>query len=353
MTSSEKRSVTLKDVAAAAGITAAAASMALSGRSRISAETVERVKAIAAELGYVPSSAGRSLRSQKAGAIALIVPNSARHVFGHSYFMHVLNGVTEAANDHDTSLLVSTSSTRTNGIAAYERVMRSGRVDGAIVTSAAIGDPNIQRLTQTGLPVVLIGNDPTLTDCPSVWIDDVEASRQITEHLITTHQRRRIVHVAGPLDHQTGVDRRDGFLRAVRANGLDDTAIVMEGNLSEASGYEAVASLLKAKQLPDGIVFANDDMAFGGLSALREAGVSVPEDVAVVGFDDFGQARWSWPGITTMRVPAEQVARIATDEIFARISGAEGVEDHVQLEANLIPRESCGCTRQPEPLPSD
>jgi DNA-binding LacI/PurR family transcriptional regulator len=355
------KAVTLKDVAKRVGITSAAASMALSGHERISDKTRAAVKQAADELGYVPSSAGRALRSQKAGAVALIVPASSQHVFGHMYFMHVLTGVSTAATAHDSQILVSTNADDAGGVAAYERVMRSRTADGAIITSAAIDDENIETLVASGLPVVLIGNFPYLERSVSVGIDDVAATRRITEHLIHEHGRTRLLHVTGTLDHQTGIDRREGFLAAVRdarAAGVDlAEPVVVEGDLSEQSGALAIELALagatpadaapagaRATPAPfDAVVFANDDMALGGMRALAAAGIRVPEDVSVVGFDDFGLARVTTPGITTVRVPAEEMARIATERLFELIDGDGDGPPHQELPVEIVLRGSCGC----------
>lgn len=338
------KSVTLKDVAAKVGVTSAAASMALSGHDRISERTREAVRRAADELGYVPSSAGRALRSQRADAVALIVPNSSTHVFGHLYFMHVLTGMSTAANAHDAQVIVSTNADTSSGGVAYERVMRSRTADGAIVTSAAIDDDHVQALVASGLPVVLIGNYPHLERAVSVGIDDVAATERLVEHLVTVHGRRRLLHVTGTLDHQTGIDRRDGFLLAANAHGLAEVAVV-EGDLSEASGAAAMERIVDEQPGYDGIVFANDDMAVGGLRVLRRAGVRVPEDVSVVGFDDFGLARVTTPGITTVRVPAEEMGRIATERLFDLVDHRRDPAgtQHTELPVEVVLRGSCGC----------
>ncbi|WP_058726947.1 LacI family DNA-binding transcriptional regulator [Curtobacterium luteum] len=340
------KSVTLKDVAAKVGVTSAAASMALSGHERISEKTRAAVKRAADELGYVPSSAGRALRSQRADAVALIVPNSSTHVFGHLYFMHVLTGMSTAANAHDAQVIVSTNADTSTGGVAYERVMRSRTADGAIVTSAAIDDDHVQALVASGLPVVLIGNYPHLARAVSVGIDDVAATEHLVDHLVTVHGRRRLLHVTGTLDHQTGLDRRDGFLRAANTHGLPEVAVI-EGDLSEASGAAAMEQVVREQPGYDGIVFANDDMAVGGLRVLRRAGVRVPEDISVVGFDDFGLARVTTPGITTVRVPAEEMGRIATERLFSLVDGRgsdpDGDDRHTELPVEVVLRGSCGC----------
>lgn len=342
-----RSAVTLKDVAERVGITSSAASMALADHSRISSKTKAAVRQAAQELGYVPSSAGRALRNQRAGAVALIVPNTSQHVFGHSYFMHVLTGVSDAANAHDSQVIISTNSDAENGVAAYERVVRSRSADGAIVTSSAVDDFHVEELVASGLPVVLIGNFPYLPGSVSIGIDDVAATRTLTEHLIDVHGRRRLVHVTGPLDHQTGLDRREGFLAAVRSRGLESDAQVVRGEFNEESGAAAVVAALAHSREVDGIVFANDDMAFGGLQELKRAGLRVPEDISIVGFDDFGLARVTTPGITTMAVPAEEMARRATERLFDLVDGRFDGPAHEELGVTFVPRRSCGCPDAP------
>lgn len=346
------RTVTLRDVAQAVGVTPAAVSLALSGSPRISERTKDAVVKAAAELGYVPSSAGRALRSQRSGTVALIVPNTSQHVFGHMYFMHVLTGVSEAANEHDAQVLVSTNAEEVNGVTAYQRVMRSRSADGAIVTSAAIDDGNIATLVSSGLPVVLIGNFPYLRDVVSVGIDDVAATRQITDHLVAVHRRSHILHVTGTLDHQTGVDRREGFYAAIAEARLPKPTVI-EGDLSEASGAAAIERALDGAPEDgppfDGIVFANDDMALGGMRVLQRHGIRVPEDVSVVGFDDFGLARVVTPGLTTVAVPAEEMARRATERLFQIIDGDRSGAPHQELPVQIVVRRSCGCGEQSTP----
>ena len=333
------RQVTLRDIADRVGITPAACSMALADSDRISPATKEAVRLVAAELGYVGSSAARALRKQRAGAVALIVPTTSQHVFGHSYYMHVLSGVTSVANDHDLQVLIATNADTARGLTAYERVMRSNSADGAILTSAAIEDETVGRLLGSGLPLVLIGNFPQLEDAITIGVDDRAASREATAHLIEAHGRRRLLHLTGPLDHQTGVDRRDGFLDAVAAHG-PASAVVLEGDFSEASGYRLVES---ADGTFDGIVAANDDMAFGALTALRSQGREVPGDVSLIGFDDFGLSRTTTPAISTVSVPAEQMAAVATTRLLELIDGKRSGWTRRQFEVSLRLRRSCGC----------
>jgi DNA-binding LacI/PurR family transcriptional regulator len=335
-------SVTLRDIAEQVGLSVSAVSMALQDHPRIGAETKARVREVADDLGYVANSAGRALRARRADAVALIVPNTSRHVFGHAYFMHVLTGVTDVANERDAQLVVSTNPDESHGKVAYERVMRSGSVDGAIVTSASVDDDNIERLVDSGLPIVLLGRFPYLPDAVSVGVDDVAAARLATDHLIQQHGRRSLVHISGPLDHQSAIDRRDGFLAACEAHGIRHR--IIEGDFSEESGSDAGAELAAELGSFDGIFAANDEMALGAMSRLAPHGL-VPTQISIIGFDDFGLSRVTSPAITTVHVPAERMARLATERLFDMLDGAriEGEDAHAILPVELVVRESCGC----------
>jgi DNA-binding LacI/PurR family transcriptional regulator len=249
--------------------------------------------------------------------------------------------VTAVANERDAQVLISTNPDETHGMAAYERVMRSGSVDGAILTSAAVDDDNIQRLVAGGMPVVLLGRFPYLPDAISVGVDDAAAAHAATEHLITTHGRRTLAHVSGPLEHQSAIDRRDGFLAAVRQHGVSGT--VIEGDYSEESGTRAADDI--AALDADGLFAANDEMAFGSMRRLATLGREAPAQISIIGFDDFGLSRVTSPAITTMHVPAERMARLATERLFDVVAGNEIPEQlaHAVLPVELVARQSCGC----------
>ena len=329
----------MTDVAKLAGVSVGAASMALRDHARISVETKLRVRAAAAELGYVRNAAGRMLREQRAGAIAVVVPNTSRHVFGHAYFMHLLTGISEVANRRDNVVMISTNADAEHGVAAYERILRSGQVDGVIIASAALDDPYVERMVESGLPIVLVGENHDLDDVAAVSLRDVEAAASITRHLVEDHGHRRIAHIAGPLGHQTGRDRFAGFVEAM-GNQFDE-ALVRSGTYDEESGALAMSSLIDARLSFSAVFCANDEMAYAAMTVAAAAGLRIPQDVAVVGFDDFGLARVVTPALTTIRVPAQEMGRIAADLLFGVVDGASA--RHVVVEVDIVLRQSCGC----------
>ncbi len=337
-----RRVVTLRDVAAAVGISQSAVSMALSGNPRISAATRKAVLAAASELGYVPNSAGRALRAGRSTSIALVVPQTGNHVFGHPYFMHLLVGVTATANQQDAALMVSTSPDETHGVTAYERVLRSQAAAGAIVASAAVGDLNVARMVDASIPVVLIGRFPHLPTAISVGVDDVHGAALITGHLIQAHGYRRLAHISGPLDHQTGIDRYQGFRQALGESGIPATHTLATGDYSEESGRAAMAQILDSMADVQAVFAANDEMAYGALLEARARGLRVPEDVALAGYDDFGVSRLTTPGLTTVRVPAERLGQQAAERLLQLIDGSRPEPGHAVLPVELVLRDSCG-----------
>lgn len=312
--------------------------MALRDHKRISRESRDRVRAAAEELGYVRNAAGQALREQRAGAIAIVVPNTGRHVFSHPYFMHLLEGVNEVANRRDAVVMISTNTDKEHGVAAYERILRSGRTDGAIVASAAVDDPNVLRMAASGFPIVVVGDIGGGLDVSSVALPDRQASAALCRHLAEVHGHERIAHISGPVDHQTGRDRLAGYRDVV---GSGSSALLRHGTYDEESGAEAMTSLLDGEGGWSAVSCANDEMAFGALRAARARGVRVPDDVAIVGFDDFGLARAVEPALTTIRAPAREMGRLAAEFLFEAVDRAR--PQHAVVDVDIVLRRSCGC----------
>jgi DNA-binding LacI/PurR family transcriptional regulator len=339
---SSLRAVTLRDIASVVGISQSAVSMALADHPRISEARKEAVRVAARDLGYVANSAGRALRSGRSAAIAVVVPNTGQHVFGHPYFMRLLVGVTAAANTRGSVLMISTNPDETNGVTAYERVLRSQAAAGAVIASAAINDPDVSRMVEGALPVVLVGRFPHLPGAVCVGVDDVAGAWAVTRHLVVDHGLRRIGHISGPLEHQTALDRYEGFRGALAESEQSCTHALAIGDFSEDSGRQGARHLLEGMPDLQAIFAANDEMAYGALLELRSRGLRVPEDVALAGYDDFEVARLTSPALTTVRVPAEELGRLATQRLFDLIDGKIPSPTHVVLPVEVVLRESCG-----------
>lgn len=335
----------MKDVAKMAGVSSATVSLALAGDARVNAKTRQLVIEAANKLNYIPNEIGRSLRSKKTETIALVIPHTSQHVFSHPYFLKLLEGISEVLDKHNYNLLLSTTPSENDEQAAYEKVLRNRRADGVIISSASIGDRNLLRLIDSGFPVVYLGpwsHDDLIT----VERDDIAGAYTATEHLLKLG-RKRIVHITGPLDHQAGRDRLEGYRRAIQKQGARvDENLIIEKDFSLEAGYEAVSELLDRKIAFDGLFASNDLMAFGAMKRLLESDIQVPNDVSIVGFDDIDMASIFHPTLTTIHQPMKQMGIIATEKLIAELHGETNIDKRTIVQTRLIVRESCGGLRR-------
>jgi DNA-binding LacI/PurR family transcriptional regulator len=337
--------VTIRDVARLAGVAPSTVSMALANHAEIAEETRQLIREAAAKLRYTPNHAARSMRSELQRAVGVVIPHSSAHVFSHPYFMDILGGITEVANDHDFVVILSTAREEDQGESAYIKMLRAQRVDGVILASAALFDRHVMELALSGYPFVFLGRYPLNQNITAVGVDDIGGAGMLTSHLLA-HGYRSIVHITGPLAHLSAVDRRDGFRNALARAGIasrDEDLI--EGDYSEASGRLAAQHLLERPRLPEAIFAANDEMAFGVLDVFRARGLRIPEDVALVGFDDLAIARVMSPALTTIHQPIVQLGATAAERLIALVEHQEAPETQTIVPVTLTIRDSCG----PEP----
>jgi DNA-binding LacI/PurR family transcriptional regulator len=244
--------------------------------------------------------------------------------------------------------VLSTSPAEEDEDTAYDRVAGGRRADGMIVLGAAATDLHAAQLTRAGFSVVRFGRSPLMPGVPSVSLDDEVGAYQATKHLIEVHGSRRPAHVSGPLRHQSAVDKRDGFVAALRDAGLSlDPRLQIEGDYTEESGWKAGHGLLGRIDSLDAVVCANDQMAMGLLQSLREGGVAAPGDVRVVGFDDHPLSSYLQPKLTTVGADFVHVGREAAHLLLRLLDGESGPAPHIVLPSRLVVRNSCGCESPP------
>ena len=338
--------VTLADVARLAGVSKTSASMALAGSPRVAGETKLRVRRAASELGYVPHFAAAALRSQRADSVAVALPHVARHVFSHPVFIDLLEGISAAANELDLSVLLSTARSARDESSAYSRILRGRQAGGVIVAAASVHDLNPDDIHRAGYPVVVVGRLPRSSAVASVGIDDIGGARAAVLHLARHHGTIRIGHVSGPLDHQSAIDKRDGYIAALAEAGLTmDPRLFFEGDYEESSGRAAALALLPHLRPGDGIFFSNDQMAIGAIGAWREQGLRVPEDVRVVAYDNHPMARHTSPPLTTVDADMVEVGNLALRQLHRLLEGETGLAP-IELPTRLVVRRSCGCTAE-------
>jgi DNA-binding LacI/PurR family transcriptional regulator len=334
------RRSTLKDVARLAGVSPATASMAISGSPRVSETTKAAVREAALRLGYVPHAAGRALRSQRVGAIAVVLPHSSEHVFSHPTLTTLLEGIVSVAAENDLSTVLSTSRTEQDEASAYRRLMQGRQVDGVIVASASVADANVIELARSSYPLVVVGRLPHLPQVTTVCLDDRHGGEVATQHLLQVHGTRRIAHISGPLGHQSAQDKLAGYRAALVAAAIaPDPALEVEGDYSDGGGYEAVESLLRAGTPFEAIFAANDQMALGATDALRAHGLAVP----LVGYDDIPLARYTSPALTSVQGDMAAVGALAARRLLSLVDGHAVPETVKFLPTGLMVRRSCGC----------
>lgn len=325
---------TIEEVASTAGVSRSTVSRVVNGSTAVSPEALAAVRAAIDELNYVPNRAARSLASRQTHAIALIVPEDTTRFFGDPFFAAIVAGITGALGGSDYLLnLLIASDDPGDKMTSF---VRNGGVDGALIVSHHTSDAFVGRIADA-VPVVFGGRPVRRHEGDYVVdVDNVAGAKNATQRLIDIG-RTRIATISGPLTMVASEDRVQGFRAALADAGLTPYA-QEEGDYSEASGAEAARRLLDGGR-PDAIFIASDLMARGALTALRSAGVRVPEDIALVGFDDSSVAVTTDPQLTTMRQPMYAQGEAMARVLLSRLAG-ENPPTTTILPTELVIRAS-------------
>ncbi|MEW2381010.1 LacI family DNA-binding transcriptional regulator [Micromonospora sp. NPDC047707] len=327
---------TLEAVARRAGVSRATVSRVVNGSTTVAEPIREAVRRAVAELGYVPNLAARSLVTQRTDSIALVMPEAATRVFSDDQvFPGIIRGAAQELEAADKQLVLMLAGSP----AGHERVERytTGRhVDGVLFASLHGADPLPGRLARLGIPVVCSGRPLGDEDVPYVDVDHVGGVSRAVRHLIDGG-RRRIATIAGPQDMVAGIERLTGYRETVAAAGLPE--MIALGDFTRESGAAAMRQLLAEQPDVDAVFAASDLMAHAAMRALRETGRRVPDDVAVIGFDDIETAAYTEPPLTTVRQPIQEIGRQMTRQLL-RLAAGDPIDPAVILPTELILRES-------------
>ncbi|GAA4205391.1 LacI family DNA-binding transcriptional regulator [Microbispora amethystogenes] len=326
---------TLEAVAARAGVSRATVSRVVNGQLTVTPQIRDAVMRAVDELGYVPNSAARSLVTQRTDSVALVVSEPPTRVFSEDpMFSTVIRSASlelEAADRQVVLMLAGSPKSH----ARIERYVAGGHVDGVMLISMHGADPLPAALARMGVPVVSYGRPAVPVPLPYVDNDNVGGAEKAVRHLLD-RGRRRIATIAGPQDMIGGQDRLTGYRDALRDS--DRRSIVAVGDFTRQSGAVAMRHLLQDDPHLDAVFVANDLMAIGALQALRQAGRRVPDDVAVVGFDDIEAARYTEPPLTTIRHPVSEQAAAMVRLLLGLLRG--GPAASVVLPTELVVRDS-------------
>lgn len=332
-------SPTLDEVARLAGVSRATASRAINGGHRVSPTARDAVDTAVRTLGYTPNPAARSLVTRRTDSVAVVVPEPDDRVFSDPFFARTLNGVNRVLAERDLQLVLLLARPGQEE-ARMLRYLRNRHIDGAIVVSHHRADSLADHLSALDLPCAFVGRPWTSADRVAyVDTDNVAGGRVATEALLE-RGCRRIATIAGPADMTVGQDRLEGWRTAMRAASLPDDAVV-HGDFTEEGGESAAAELLARHPDLDGVVVASDLMAAGALKTLAGLGRRVPDDVAVVGYDDLGVAERTTPRLTTIHNPIGDMAEHATRLLLDQIEQDRGVQPmRVVFPPALVRRDS-------------
>ncbi len=340
-TGSRIRRPTIKDVAKNAGVSIATVSKVINEiPGHYSPGTKKRVAKAIESLNYQPNLVARSLRSSKTHTVDFVVPEL------QPFFTEILKGVQYVAKKKSYSVVVCDTGYDPGQEAAHVDSLLKRRVDGGIFTSGVIQSEHILRLKEQGIPIVLIEkfiNDP---DIPGVLIDNISAARKAVKHLIELGYRD-IGFISAPVEMIPFKDRFEGYRRALHENMIpyNSSNVHIKDNIGRESledGYRLMERIIQQGNYPRAFFIVSDTLAIGAMKAIRDSGLRVPDDIAIVGFDDIEMASFCEPPLTTMAQRKYEMGVKGMELLVKAMSGVKLRKKEVKLEVELIVRESCG-----------
>ena len=341
------RRVTSQHVAERAGVSRTTVSFVLNNveGAQISTETRQRVLQAAKDLGYVPDAVAQSLASGKSRTIGLVLARPSRQIAADMYLTQVLDSLFSKLHKHGMRLMLEILDDQQSQ-KSYLELIRSKRIDGVIYSGPQFNDETLNALLSIGFPTVLMGYLPDTPFC-SVDIDNYQAARTATEHLIDCGHTSIACITNAALSYTAAKDRLQGYQDVLESNHISyDKSLVRCGAFTPESGYLQMKDILDSQShLPTAAFIASDVVAAGSVTAIYEKGLRIPEDIAIVGFDDVPLARYLTPPLTTLQIPIRAMAQLAFSMIIQLINRQEPDEKHIFLDTNLVIRKSSASAR--------
>jgi len=338
----KSKRVTSQDVANLAGVSRTTVSMVLNevkGVS-ISSETRQRVRDAAKNLGYVPNATAQALATRRAKAIGLVMTRSPHHIASDTFLPQILGGLLDVIRQHNFRLLIE-SVEEEHQDRVYLELAQAKHIDGMILLTPRIDDKGLKKLEEVGVPTVLMGqlNGSNLY---SVDVDNRLAANKATQYLIDLgHTRIACIANAHSL-YSAAPDRVLGYKDALLPAGIPpDDKLIKHADFNPQSGFDCMRSLLSSKEEFSAVFVASDNVAMGAKSALREANLRIPDDISIIGFDDIPWAPYSDPPLTTVRLPAQELASEACLLLLDLVKGSAPENRNVVLDTELVIRQSC------------
>jgi LacI family transcriptional regulator, repressor for deo operon, udp, cdd, tsx, nupC, and nupG len=326
----------MRDVAKLANVSPATVSRVIRHPNLVSKETREKVLVVIKELNYQPHMIASQFRTRKTKTILVVIPD-----IRDPFFSQVLRGIEYTASYYGYKVLLGDTGNNLDKERQFIDFLFQKQVDGIILLTARLDISNLQQISAQ-FPMVLACEYLDGLEVPMVSIDNVSSARKMTEHLIQLGHIR-IAHITGPMDVVLSRDRLRGFQQAMMIHELTiPPAYIQEGNYGLKSGYSQMIKLLALEELPTAVFTFNDEMAMGAIKAIKDYGMKVPDDIAVVGFDNLEISAVFEPGITTIQQPKYEIGEQAMDLLIKLINGVLLSKKKFVLQDELIVRESCG-----------
>jgi LacI family transcriptional regulator len=330
--------LTLEDIARMSGVSRSTVSRVINGDRNVNEQTRTKVQSIIQSIDFQPNLAARGLAAGHTRVIGLVIPTGVTAIFTDPYFPLVIQGVSAACNARGYSVMLWLAEPEFER-RTISQILYNGLIDGVVVSSMLVNDPLIERLYESKRPFITIGRHPTNDKINYVDIDNRAGAYQGVSHILRTG-RRRVGVINGPHNTIASLDRYQGYLDALRERGVTlIPELVAEGEFSDTTGYLAMKRLLP--HCPDAVFVASDAMAFAAMRAIQEAGLRIPEDIAVVGFDDLPAAANSSPPLTTVRQPIQRTGSIAAEMLVDMIEHPDPLPRRIVLPTELVYRSSC------------
>jgi LacI family transcriptional regulator len=335
--------LTLEDIAKLVGVSRSTVSRVVNGSPNVSQEVRQRVLKVIQSTGFQPNAAARSLASQRSRMIGLVLPRSVSSFFTDPFFPQLTQGIAFGCNNNDLTLSLFLVGNKEDEEKIYPRISRRGLLDGILVQAGQPTDKLIPLLFKSNLPTVMIGRPFDQTGINYIDVDNVNAASKATTHLVNLGYKR-IATITGSKGSAVTADRLEGYKKAIENSGATlDEKLVVEGDFTEASGYNAMKELLPFR--PDAVFAGSDVMAAGAIRAAQEAGLQVPEDMGVVGFDDVPLSSITTVQLTTIRQPILRLGIKAVELLMDIIDNGITPARRTILDTELVIRESCGARK--------
>jgi len=331
--------ITISDVSKHAGVSIATVSRVLNNNFPVSEETAAKVRAAIKELNFIPNSSARILAGGKTHVLGLIIPE-----ISSLSLIPLLAGIEMTTRAMGYGLLIYSSGLDSVSGEKIRHILNENNTDGMIVYVNSLDESELTRLNQIGFPVVLLHHTPPKNlSIPYITFHNKRAAQELVDHLIDVHGYRRIAWLRGPEGHEDSASREMGYLKSLSDHNIPlDPELVGYGGFSYRDARETVSRWLGQKLKVDAIFAGADEAAFGAISAIQEAGRRVPEDIAVVGFDDIDLGRHLFPPLTTIRADFEQAGRQAVLQLVNLITTGKA-SNKVIVPTRLVIRRSCSC----------